>query len=686
MDNENNYMNNASFMTKLSNKLYSFVPNDYKYKFNSLGNSLSYITTGKNQYDMFLEPRMEIKTGRNDDIFHIIKNNDENLTYCLLQPTDINIKFPENYYNNIDYYNINEKLLDEIKYPTSMTIPFTTSNIKNTGILKYGLNIDNQRYLNIANRDVSNKIDKNKNLFKLNKNNIILNSFPNNNYNSTADIIAIYAPILLNKNYKGQIMTIIVKNNIENKYRNIYYDKEYNSLYYKDDLNVPINLNFDKDYYDIHRLFDQTGNGHDYIFDNGNDMDDKYPPMLIKRDENYSIEFFSRSILYLSKKYPNIKSSINASIQFNALNKYQKGIQFKGNKRMSILTNGNEPIMYIDIDNIHSNKFKFNGNVYDFNSDKTLIITRHEGILNDLYLSSNNGTNMFHGLLYNLILETHTDNNKYIYGVRNYTNKSNVYIMNIYVMGIKFPNSNEVIYLYSILNDDNLYKSDGNVLDLDKIGYANIIELYNQNIMIENDYELYRFRLITDDDRYPPRLVKDKDGKYVIKFFRKSILKLKTQPRNKIIKIEANIEIESINCNPDNIIESYQCKYATEFDDINGYMDLLASKKSSIIKLEFNNDNKYKDDLKYRIKNEIEGKKTEEIYVPKNKEKINIDLDNPSLIECLGVAHDIRTNDDFHLHRLDEHGGRGNVNKKSDYIKQHAFIGFLDKLVISKRK
>jgi hypothetical protein len=253
-------------------------------------------------------------------------------------------------------------------------------------------------------------------------------------------------------------------------------------------------------------------------------------------------------------------------------------------------------------------------------------------------------------------------------------------------MGIKYPNSNELIYLYSIIGDDNLYTHDGKVLDLSKIGYANIIELYNQNRTIEKDYELYSFRLITDDYRYPPMLVKDKYEKYVIKFFRKSILKFKTKPHNKIIKIEANIEIETINCNPDNTTESYQCKYANGFDDIDGYMDLLASKKSSIIKLEFNNEDKYKDDLKYKINNAIEGNQTKENYVPKNKEKININLDNPSLIECLGVVHDIRTNDDFHLHSLDEHGGKANVNKKRDYIKKHAFIGFLDNLVISKRK
>jgi hypothetical protein len=446
-DNDYNYTNiNQGFITKLSNQLYSLVPNDYKYKFNSLGNSLSYITTGKNQYEDFLEPRDEIETGRNDGIFHFIENN-PNFTHCLLEPKDIKINFDENYYNNIDYNNINSNLLDEINYPTSMIIPFTF-NPANNVVSKYILDVNKQSYSNI-NKDVTNKINKKHHIFIENKNNIILNSFKNINYNETADIIAIYSPILLYKNYKGPIMTIIreIKEKVSAdnyksvpKYENVYYDMR--QLYYNEDsgriylFSEPKNI---PHYYSIYRLFDQTGNGHDYIFDNGNDMDEKYQPMLIKtQDSNYSIEFFSRSILYLSKKYPNIKSSITALLNFNTIQHL------------------------------------------------------------------------------------------------NYTD---------------------------------------------------------------------------------------------------------------------------------------------------GYMDLLASKKSSIITLDFTDTTKNF----YNIKNRIEEKNLNLInYNGTTKERINIDLDNPSLIECLGVAHDIRTNDDFHLHTVA--GGKGNVNKKKDYIQKHAFIGFLDKLVISKIK
>jgi hypothetical protein len=450
-DNDYNYTNiNQGFITKLSNQLYSLVPNDYKYKFNSLGNSLSYITTGKNQYEDFLEPRDEHKNGRNDGIFHFI-STDPNFTHCLLEPIDIKINFDENYYNNIDYNNINSNLLSNINYPISMIIPFTSNAVNN--VSKYTLNVDNQTYftsnINFTASNVTNKIDKKHHIFIKNKDNIIiLNSFKNINYNETADIIAIYSPILLYKNYKEPIMTIkreIIEEVLKAgeyksvpKYENVYYDINIQKLYYNEDSGIiylfsePENI---PHYYGIHRLFDQTGNGHDYIFDNGNDMDDKWEPMLIYRDNKYQIEFFSRSILYLSKKYPNIKSSITALLNFNTL------------------------------------------------------------------------------------------------GHLNYT-------------------------------------------------------------------------------------------------------------------------------------------------DV--YMDLLATKNSSIITLDFTDTDKNN----YNIKNRIEEKNLNLInYNGTTKERINIDLDNPSLIECLGVVHDIRSDYDRKMDPND----KGNVNKKREYIQKHAFIGFLDKLIISRR-
>jgi len=715
-DNDYNYTNiNQGFITKLSNQLYSLVPNDYKYKFNSLGNSLSYITTGKNQYEDFLEPRVEIKTGRNDGIFHFIEANPD-FTHCLLEPKVIKINFDENYYNNIDYNNINSKLLDNIKYPISMTIPFTSKNVN--GRSKYILDVDNQTYFrsnsDFTETNVNNKIDKKHHIFTKNNDNIIfLNSFKNINYNETADIIAIYSPILLYKNYKGPIMTIIreIKEEVEkaneyksvSKYENVYYDINIQKLYYNEDsgriylfteTNIP-------DYYGIHRLFDQTGNGYDYIFDNGNDMDDKYQPMLIynKIYQIYQIEFFSRSILYLSKKYPETKSSITASIQFNTLKKYQRGVQFNGNKNMSILTAiNNMSLMEINIENIQKEQFIFNNTTYNFN-EYHQISKSEKNTVSSLYLSSNDGNNMFHGYLKYLTITTDTNNIQH-YGltsvhntVFNITGSDGIKrALCMKVKNDRTRNGKPIEYDLFIDSNNNIYRD----IDTDTIepikktkfelykldGYDDIIKLYDQ----ADTYNFFEpIENLDRNNRYIPNLV-NHNGGFKIRFFRKSLLKLdKTM---NIIKIEANINIESEKCdtNLNTGTESYECKYANDFDNIDTFMDLLATKKSSFIQLQFNDRNKYKDDLTYTIKNTIEGNNNNNLsYVAKNIERINIDLDNPSLIECLGVAHDIRTNNDFNYHRLDKDGGRGYVNKKREYIQKHAFIGFLDKLIITKR-
>jgi len=710
-DNDYNYTNiNQGFITKLSNQLYSLVPNDYKYKFNSLGNSLSYITTGKNQYEDFLEPRDELKTGRNDGIFHIIKTDNSNFTHCLLDPKDIKINFDENYYNNIDYNNINSKLLDNIKYPISMTIPFTSKNVNGTS--KYILDVDNQTYfrsnINFTETNVTSKIDKKHHIFIKNKDNIILNSFQNINYNKIADIIAIYSPKLLYKNYKEPIMTIKREYKSVPKYENVYYDINMQQLYYNKysekkylfkETNIPA-------YYGIHRLFDQTGNGHDYIFDNGNDMDDKYEPMLIKRDEKYLIEFFSRSILYLSKKYPNIKSSITASIQFNIpREKFQRGVQYNGNKTMSILTaiyyptydneipNNNISLMSIDINEIHSKKFIFNNSLYNFGNYYPIQSELEESAytsVSGLYLSSNDGNNMFHGYLQYLTITT--SNTTQHYGLTRHPSTAfNIAgsdgIKRALCMKVRnnrpgyqneydlFIDSNNNIYRDTHTdNIETINKKNFEPYELD--GYDDIIELYDQI----NTYNFFK-PIKNPQDRYIPNLV-NHDGGFKIRFFRKSLLQL---DKEMIIKnIEASINIESENCdpNPNNGTESYQCKYATEFENIDKYMDLLATKNSSIIKLEFENNKKYDNTLKYNIKNVIEEKNNKNLsYIAQHIESINIDLDNPSLIECLGVVHDIRSDYDRKMDPL----VKGKKEVKDDYIQKHAFIGFLDKLVITKR-
>ena len=678
-DNENNFMNikSGSLLRRFSNSLYNIVPNEYKYKFNSLNNSLSYITTGKNQYDDFLQPRNEITSGRNDDIFHISYRDK---TSCIIKPKDIEIKFNSDNYNNIDYNNINESLRNDINYPDTITLPF----IANLKTHKYELDYFNQRYSNL-NNDVTSKLDKNKFLFISKKNTIQLNSFANNNINDIAGIIAMYAPILINKSYKGPIMRIA----IENKgFGNIYYNNQNKNLYYKDELNKIIYLDFNKyQYFNIHCLYDQTGNNHDYVFENNNDMDDKYPPMLVLKDTIFSIEFFSRSILYLSKKYPKIKSSIKTTIKFDADidKRYQKGIKYNGNKKMSLLTNGNQNLIELEFDNIRLNKFRSNGNDYSFDEIHDIYISngvdKSTLTLNDTYLSSTDRNNMYHGYLYKL--EITTNNDSYIYGVQNYINDNCILIMII-----KNNNNDYYTSLYSKKSEKKLYTDtkctiEFNDLADDTYSYRDIKYLVKQKLNVtENDTF---FIDINKDDIYKPSLVKRK-GEYAIRFFRKSVLKLNKSISN-ITNITAKILIESGNCFKGMGAESYECKFANELDNIDKYMDLLASKQSSIITLDLKNpDNIYTSDgLNYNITNRL-YKKDDKInennllYNGYNKTTINIDIKDPSLIECLGVVHDIRSE----TNKTWDPANQGNKKERDDYIKKHSFIGNLYDLIIYK--
>jgi hypothetical protein len=289
---------------------------------------------------------------------------------------------------------------------------------------------------------------------------------------------------------------------------------------------------------------------------------------------------------------------------------------------------------------------------------------------------------MFHGYLKYLTITTN-DNNIQHYGLTshlntdfNITNGSDSINKALCMKVRNNRGSKPSEYNLYIDKDNKIYATnDGNNFTEYDLGggYDDIIELYDQTN--HNNF----FKSITQDNRWNPNLEYNKDG-FEIRFFRKSVLQLDKEMI--ITNIEANINIESENCDPNNGTESYQCKYATEFENIDKYMDLLATKNSSIIKLKFENNKKYDNTLKYNINNVIEEKNNKNLsYIAQNIERINIDLDNPSLIECLGVVHDIRSDYDRKMDPND----KGNVNKKREYIQKHAFIGFLDKLIISRR-
>jgi hypothetical protein len=216
---------------------------------------------------------------------------------------------------------------------------------------------------------------------------------------------------------------------------------------------------------------------------------------------------------------------------------------------------------------------------------------------------------------------------------------------------------------------------------LENVAYYDIIKLYNQNDVdhINDNY----FENFVSDERYKPSLVKLK-GKYAIRFFRRSLLIFNKRLDN-INNIEADIYIESEKCNSGTNFDAtaYECKYDSEFDNIKDYMDLLASKKSSIITLNMKDGNIYNEELKYNIKNNVDTLNINNIeYIGKNNATISIDLDNPSLIECLGVVNDIRSEDEKRLNPAKYSLSKAD---RDNYIKEHSFLGNLYDLTIYKK-
>ncbi len=312
--------NSFSFLKKMSDGFNNIIPSNLKYNFGSMANSISYITTGKNQYESLLINREELKEGRSDNIFHInFKNNIANYqnskTYCTLKPKDIIFNFNQNLQPNSDYNKLDSDLVNNIKYPNKYTVPINPSesgrfilDIKNA---KYGM--DDDSTLDASINAISSKI---KPLFKTNKNNEItfniVDTYKTNTI--TTGIIALYGTILLNKNYKGPIMIIKSSGTSPNKlYYSIYY---INGKYkYYNTSNILNDFTFSLEYYHIDTLFDQSGNNNHFRW---RESDMKYAPYLYKQvdlTKQYEITFESRNILYLDNPISNPKITVKAKIK-----------------------------------------------------------------------------------------------------------------------------------------------------------------------------------------------------------------------------------------------------------------------------------------------------------------------------------------------------------------------------------
>ena len=300
------------------------IPGNLKYKFNSFTNSVSYITTGKNQYEDYLIDREMITSGRSDNIMHMNFNNlqgfQKDQTYCALKPKDIVLNFNSNLYPSDDYNKLDQSLREHLKYPDSYKIPIGSDK---SG--RYALDIDSSYYI----QDDVSLIDKTKygylpKLFKKDKNQFVLNEVRLTAFNPLAGVIGMYGVTLLNKKHKDPIMVINDFNphndNIQFK-TSLYYGDEKTYKYY-DQNNILQTFNFDKtkadgtkrEYYDIEMLLDQSGNNRHFVWKQN---DNKYRPFLVKENNEFAIKFESRSILYQNIPISFPKMFIKSTIMIN---------------------------------------------------------------------------------------------------------------------------------------------------------------------------------------------------------------------------------------------------------------------------------------------------------------------------------------------------------------------------------
>jgi len=317
----------------MTNSLTNLIPCDLKYKFTSFTNSINYITTGRNQYEDFLEDRETITTGRCDNIIHMNYNNQDGFqkekTYCALQPKNITLNFNSNLYPSSDYNQLDKQLREDLSYPTNYRIdikPDPTSG-------RYTLDIDHSRYLDDDKNELSSNLVYLPKLFKKDKNKILFNEIKSSSFNLSSGIIGIYGVSLLNKKHKDPIMIIndFNKHNSNITFKtSLYFDN--NTLKYYDQNNILQNFEFSKNgrnYYDIEMLLDQSGNNRHFVWKQN---DNKYRPMLVFYNNEYAIEFQTRMILYqnIPIEFPKmfIKSTImvyNGSYNslIERLNKYK---------------------------------------------------------------------------------------------------------------------------------------------------------------------------------------------------------------------------------------------------------------------------------------------------------------------------------------------------------------------------
>jgi hypothetical protein len=306
--------NSNSFLARMSNGINDLIPNQYKYKWASISNSVTYITSGKNQYDNYLTDREETDEGRCDNIFHINFTNGsvalpKEKTFSIIKPKPVILEFNKDLYHDSDYNKIDSNINELVgKYHNKCVIPINPNQYG-----KYALDLKQTSYYNENGLiDDVNKTKFIKNIFNDNKD-LKLNSFSNLLYTGYFDInnvIASYSTKLINPNYKGPILrlttTSILKNQFDKTQKTANFFNRYKTNYlYCLVQNKEVSFkDFFKDFINknasiyVSTIYDQSGNEHHFAYE---DHDNKYMPEYIEHNYNKLIKFSTRTILYLNK-------------------------------------------------------------------------------------------------------------------------------------------------------------------------------------------------------------------------------------------------------------------------------------------------------------------------------------------------------------------------------------------------
>lgn len=365
--------NDKNIFSKMYDSINNLIPSEYKYKMNYISNSVTYITTGKNQYDVYLKDRDEITNGRSDNIFHInLDKLKDKTTFSIIEPKDIELNFNENLYYNSDYNKIDSTVRNNMNYPNKCIIKVKPNSLSG----KYILNIENIldiKYKNnngiIANSNLIKPIFKYADTSNLNLG-VKFNNFNNYLYTGYFDannMVGAYATTLINPNYKGPILRLTNANNAEistvnenkngKRTANFYNDYKDVQLYtIIDDKKVYYNEFFTKQASSVAILYDQSGNNNHLKYENYTFV--HMPEFYKDSDNKYALWFYEQHMLVFTKPISYKKIKIYTKILFNEILEYTKAdttdstligtLKFE---QMNFLSTKSDKVIQLSIDN-----------------------------------------------------------------------------------------------------------------------------------------------------------------------------------------------------------------------------------------------------------------------------------------------------------------------------------------------